>query len=774
VADVLEGEARRRFLESLSMYERQGTREGLEAAVGAVSGLGVAITVGPGRNMHGQRSTVGTATEISHHLAVLLAYLGERPCTECSAPMVRGDEWQCPACSATAPIGKPRHFSPSTYAAACRECHGLGTTRVPRPDKLITRPDRPLCAGAMHSPGFFPGQYLCKAPHGGHDHVVALAERYGFDPDTTPWEEMTPEARQAFLFGDPEPMPIRHQSRNGTEHTGMGTFPGFYGWVRDWDTGGTYTDAEACPECNGARLRKEYAVVTLQGRDMQALSEMPLWRLAETIAPVRRSDSAPEVVEASLRTARKRLQFLLQVGLGYLHLGRPSSTLSAGEAQRIKLAGLLGSGLTSLTVLLDEPSRGLHPTEVGALLEALKELRDEGNTVIVVEHDMLIVRSADHVVDLGPGAGAAGGKLVAEGAPDQVARADTWTGVWLRGEREIGRPSPRRQPSGWLTVRGARENNLQGIDVRLPLGVVVGVCGVSGSGKSTLLIDTLGRALAPAKQTTSVAREPIDPGAHEAIEGAPSRTIIVDQARAGLHTPAAFLGLDRSIRALYAASEDAHALGLDEKQLARRCSACGGWGAIRMDMGFLPHISVPCETCRGTGHIAEAWQVRMRGVSLPEVFGLTIDEVHGLWGGEQRLTRPLEAARDVGLGYLVLRQPAHSLSGGEAQRLKMAKELCRRARSEALYVLDEPTVGQHLEDVARLAAVLHRLADEGHTAVVVEHHPHLLACCDWLVELGPGGGPDGGRVIAEGAPEAVAQGETPTASPLRETLESAA
>ncbi len=247
----------------------------------------------------------------------------------------------------------------------------------------------------------------------------------------------------------------------------------------------------------------------------------------------------------------------------------------------------------------------------------------------------------------------------------------------------------------------------------------------------------------------------------------------MDQARAGVHSPAAFLGLDRSIRSVYAASEDAHALGLDEKQLARGCSTCGGWGAVRMDMGFLPDVSVACETCRGTGHIAEAWEVRVRGVALPDVFGLAIDEAHELLGGEARLARPLEAARDVGLGYLVLRQPAHALSGGEAQRLKIAKELCRRTRAETLYLLDEPTIGQHLEEVARLAGVLHRLADEGHTVVVIEHHPQLLACCDWLLELGPGGGPDGGRVIAEGVPEALARGDTPTAPYLREILEGA-
>jgi excinuclease ABC subunit A len=324
-----------------------------------------------------------------------------------------------------------------------------------------------------------------------------------------------------------------------------------------------------------------------------------------------------------------------------------------------------------------------------------------------------------------------------------------------------------------LTIRGAQENNLRGEAVHLPLGIMVGVCGVSGSGKSTLLVDTLGRALAPKTQTTSVAYEPIKPGAHEAIEGAPARTVIVDQARAGVTSPANYLGLIKPLRALYVASADATSLELDEKAFLHACSVCKGRGSTRTDLGFLPAVHTPCETCRGTGHLPEAWEVRQRGLALPELYGLTIDQVWELFGDEQALARPLGAARDVGLGYLVMRQPAHTMSGGEAQRLKIARELCRRTTAETLYILDEPTVGQHLEDVARLIDVLRKLVDSGHTVVVIEHHPHLLAACDWLVELGPGGGPDGGRVIAADTPENLADGDSPTAPFLREVLEAA-
>jgi excinuclease ABC subunit A len=368
---------------------------------------------------------------------------------------------------------------------------------------------------------------------------------------------------------------------------------------------------------------------------------------------------------------------------------------------------------------------------------------------------------------------------VASGTPREVARTGTITGRWLRGEGLTVTSNGRRRPQGWLAIHGARANNLCGETVELPLGSLVGVCGVSGSGKSTLLIDTLGRALVRRTHTTSFAREPSDPGEHDAIEGAPARCLLVDQARRGVGSPAAFLGLAKPLLKLYAASEDAAALGLDAKQLGRRCSACKGSGQIRLQMGFLPDLFVACETCQGTGNVPEAWQVRLRGLALPEINALTLDQVYDLFGDVDKLARPLAVAREVGLGYLVWRQPAHALSGGEAQRLKIVKELARtprgksvrgRASQETLYILDEPTLGQHMEDVARLAAVLQRLVDAGHSVVVVEHHPHLLAACDWLLELGPGGGPAGGRVVAAGSPEEVARGDTPTAPYLRQTL----
>ena len=679
-------------------------------------------------------------------------------------------------------MAAPRHFSPGVYAAACTTCHGVGTLRAPNPDKLIVHPEKPLCDGAMYSPGFFPKGYLCKPMNGGYEVVQALAEHFGFDPAHTPWNAMSAEAQEAFLFGFPEKLRVVHQSRNGSTSIRRQTYPGFYGWIRDWDTGGTYTDTKVCPDCGGARLRPAYASVALAGHSLHAMTSMTLARLLEVIgdvSPVGISDREGEtpteaLVASSLRTVRQHLAFLLQVGLGYLHLDRDAATLSAGEAQRVKLAGLLGSGLTSLTVLLDEPTRGMHPSEVDALVGALEALRDEGNTVVVVEHDLEVIRAADHLIDMGPGAGGEGGAVVASGAPSEVAHAETATGRWLRGD--LGARASERgrgDPVSWMTIRGARAHNLRGEVIRLPLRAMVGVCGVSGSGKSTLVIDTLGRALAPKKQTTSVASEPMEPGAYDALEGAPRRTIVVDQVKAGVHSPASFFRLTKPLHALFAEGEDAQALGLDAKALGARCSACNGRGVESIDMGFLPTVYTACEVCKGTGYRPEAWGVRLRGVALPDLFEMTIDEVWDRFGDEKKLGPKLEAARDVGLGYLVLRQPGHALSGGEAQRLKIAKDLCRRSSRETLYILDEPTVGQHLEDVARLTAVLHRLVAEEHSVLVVEHHPHLLAACDWLVELGPGGGPDGGRVIASGPPEALARGATPTAPYVRAVLQGA-
>jgi excinuclease ABC subunit A len=793
IRDVLQTEARRRYLESLSMFERQGVRESAEAPVDIITGLGVTLTVAPHRAhlwshipQFTRRNSVGAISELSFHVANLLASLGERQCLKCGAKMKREKMWVCPECNATAPIAKARHFSGAHFASSCGKCSGLGSFQAPQPEKLIIHPKKPLCAGAMWSPGYWPKTYLCKD----QPIIPALGERYGFDPFKTPWKGMSEEAQNAFLFGDDETYVITYQSKStgpmkGKLRTHKWKWRGFFGkdsWLWDWDVHGTYTKTMICPECKGKGLLPEFLAVTLQGHDMYELSEMPLNELEELLKAIPTPPSEIPLAETSLNIARRRLRFLRQVGLEYLHLNRPTGTLSAGEAQRIQLASLLGSGLTSLTILIDEPSRGMHPSELEALREALKELRDEGNTVIVVEHDLLLIRAADYVIDLGPGAGALGGEIVAEGKPDEIIEAKTVTGKWLQDDalklspkRRVLRdwiwPNQRRNPQEWMVVRGARAHNLRGKDVKLPLGTLIGICGVSGSGKSTLLIDTVGRALVKKLHSSSFAREPLEPGEHDSIENSPKRAFVVDQSRSGIRSPAIFLGLVKPVEKIYADCDGAQALGFDEQALSKRCSACNGRGRIRIDMGFLPDEYVECETCKGTGYRPEAWEVRFKGVALPEINAMTLDEVYELFRNEERIAKPLSVARQVGLGYLVWNQPAYTLSGGEVQRLKIVKELYKKTENQTLYILDEPTVGLHMEDVAQLVKVLNQLVDAGHTVVVVEHHPHVLANCDWLIELGPGGGPQGGRVIAEGPPVEVAKMNTPTAPYLEEVLE---
>jgi excinuclease ABC subunit A len=792
VRDVLETEARRRYLETLSLYERQGTRETAEASVDSITGLGVTLTI-KDQVVHRwstlpqftRRNTVGTISELTFHLANVLAALGTRKCLECGTEMYRGDQWDCPKCNASAPIGQPRQFAGGHWTSSCPKCHGLGYLHEAQPEKLIIQPDKPLCAGAMHSPGYWPRTYLCKD----QPIIPELGKQYGFDPFKTPWNQMSEEARKAFLWGDGRTYQFTYISkstgpRKGMERKTKWTWRGFYqpqSWLWDWDFHGTYTNKIDCPECNGAGLRLEFLAVTLQGKNIYELNILPLTKLEALLQAFKTPLGVSSLIETSLRILQKRLRFLRLVGIGYLHLHRPTGTLSAGEAQRVQLASLLGSGLTSLTILLDEPSRGMHPSELEALRSALQELRDEENTVIVVEHDPMIIHAADHIIDMGPGAGAQGGKIIAEGSPADIIKANTTTGKWLDTKRTQSIPvlggtqkqrvlAHTRPPQGWMVVKGAQENNLQGETVRFPLHTLTGVCGVSGSGKSSLLIDTVGRSLVKVTHSSSFSREPLTPGIHDGIENQPKRTLLVDQSRQGIRSPAIFLGLTKPLLKLFAESDDAQALGLDEKTLRKDCSACRGRGHIRIQMDFLPDEWDDCETCQGTGYRPEAWEVRVNGVTLPEINGMTLDEVFENFKDINQIADSLQIVRQVGLGYLVWNQPSYTLSGGEAQRIKIVKELQKKTKHHTLYILDEPTVGLHMEDVARLIQVLNLLVESGNTVIVVEHHPSVLAACDWLIELGPVGGPDGGKVIGTGTPEEVARLKTPTAPYLREVL----
>jgi excinuclease ABC subunit A len=771
VRDVLEAEATRRLLESLSMYERQSVKEGPEPPARRILGLGPTISIRPDGRAPSPRATVGTATELSFHLGVLLAFAGTRGPTAAARP---GDL-------------EPRLFSPSTYEAACLTCHGVGTVPEPRLDRLIVRPDLPLCGGALYSPGYYPQGYLCKPPSYGYWMLQSLAARHGFDPAVTPWNELSEAARHDILHGDEEvPIPARTPG----DEPRMSRWRGIFEIVGSWDLGGMYTDHVTCPACGGGRLRSELLDVRLAGTmNRHDLHRAPVDEVERLLGAVAIPDGVPEHVARSREVVRRRLGFLRQAGLGHLHLDRPARTLSAGEAQRVKLAALLGTELTGMTVLLDEPSRGLHPREVDALADALGDLRDAGNTVILVDHDQRLVDRADRLTVMGPGAGAAGGRVLAEGSVGDVRRLGRERGKGSGTTSEtgatdladmLGPPADgpdrrrRREPTGTLVVHAPSGNNLAGEDVAIPLGVLTGLCGVSGSGKSTLAIDTIARVLAPARLTTSVAYQDIRPGAHAGISGAPSRAVHSDQSRSGIHTPGAFLGVVDPLRTAFADSAEAAARGLEATGLAPDCDACHGRGQVREDMGFLPSLVRPCDACDGTGYRLEVRELVVRGSSLPGLGGRSLADVLETWADIDRIARPLRVATSLGLGYLRLGQPAASLSGGEAQRLRLARELARHTTRPTLFILDEPTLGLHALDVARLLGVLDRLVGEGHSVLVVEHDPVLLAACDRLVELGPGGGPNGGHVIAAGTPEAVAAGSTPTAPYLAAALRATA
>ncbi|MHA1902357.1 MAG: ATP-binding cassette domain-containing protein [Candidatus Thorarchaeota archaeon] len=783
VRDVLQAEAERRFYETLSVYERQGTREGPEAPVESVNGLGVSLSISSRRrrgagywSIYALRTTVGTVTEISNHLEVLYSTIGDRDCPKCRNKLEQSEVWLCSSCGFREPLYKPRDFSPSTYTSACEKCSGVGHTQIPIPEKLIINPEKPICDGAMYSPGYFPKGYFCTETSWAYGALRTLGIRYGFEPATTPWNELSADAQSAFLYGDPNPTPMEISymgTRSGKRMriTRKGRWAGFYKWVSNWDIGGTYTKRQPCDRCSGTGLRYKYLDVKIKGYNIHELKVMQLSKLHSVLKNLKLIIVKDSNARQSLEKILKRFAFLERVGLGYLHLNRVASTLSAGEAQRIILSSLLGSGLTSLTILLDEPTRGMHPSEVEALLEILKELRDEGNTVVVVEHDPVMIRGADEIIDIGPQSGTAGGEIVATGTISEVMKSGSITANWLDGTRRTSLNEDYRIPIAWMKVTGAKANNLRNIIAEIPIGVLTGICGVSGSGKSSLLVDTVGRELAPKKLTTSVSYEPTEPGEHESIEGRPHRTIILDQGRKGIRNPGQALGLLPPLVKLYSESEDANAFGVSEKSLTEKCTVCDGQGRIRIDMGFLPDVYTECETCKSTGRSPEAWDVRIKGISLPELNSLTLRELYDMFSDEESITRRIKPALDVGLGYLVFHQPSVTLSGGEIQRLKIAQELLKKAQTGTLYIIDEPTVGQHLEDVDRLLGILRRLVEEGNSVVVIEHHPNVLAACDWLIELGPGGGVEGGTIIASGTPSAISKLDTPTAPYLRELME---
>jgi excinuclease ABC subunit A len=677
----------------------------------------------------------------------------------------------CPEHGTTLPEIEPRIFSFNSPYGACPKCSGLGYRQEVDPD-LVLDLDKSLADGAVVPWAASTAEY--------YDQLLrSLAQAYGVDWKA-PLRQLPRSFVKVLLYGSDRPIRLRYHNRYGILRSYETEFEGVVHYLerryRETDSEAVKEEIERymslvpCPECRGARLKRESLSVRVGGRNIAEVTALTVRQCLEFFDQLRLSEREELIAHQVLKEIRSRLGFLVNVGLDYLTLDRMANTLSGGEAQRIRLATQIGSGLMGVLYVLDEPSVGLHQRDNHRLVETLKRLRDLGNTIIVVEHDEDTIRSADWIVDIGPGAGKHGGEVVVSGTLEDVLREKrSVTGRYLAGERRIPVPARRRPPQDkWLVVRGAREHNLKGIDVAFPLGLFVCVTGVSGSGKSTLVDDILYRALAQKVMGTRVR-----PGAHDGLEGwhHVDKVIDIDQSPIGRtprSNPATYTKTFDLIRELFASTPEARMRGYGPGRFSfnvrgGRCEACEGDGIVRIEMHFLPDVYVPCEVCKGKRYNRETLQVLYRGKSIADVLEMTVDEALEFFSAIPRLRRKLQTLQDVGLGYIQLGQPA-----------KLAAELSRRDTGRTLYILDEPTVGLHFADVERLLQVLHRLVDAGNTVVVIEHNLDVIKTADWVIDLGPEGGELGGRVIAEGTPEEVAaQDHSYTGQFLRKVLDPA-
>jgi excinuclease ABC subunit A len=678
-------------------------------------------------------------------------------------------KFACPVCGYSLPELEPRLFSFNNPMGACPRCDGLGTISFFDPRRIVAFPELSLASGAIRG-WDRRNQFYFQLLQG-------LAAHYGFDLEA-PFAELPEAVRKVVLEGSGRERIrfVYHGDRGNKfvrEHVFEGVIPNLERRYRETDSAvvreelAKFLNTRACPECEGTRLRHEARNVTVAGKTIYEVSALPLAQAVRYFEGVSLPGARQAIAGKIVREILNRLQFLNNVGLDYLSLDRAADTLSGGEAQRIRLASQIGSGLTGVMYVLDEPSIGLHPRDNVRLLDTLARLRDIGNSVIVVEHDREAIASADHVVDMGLGAGEHGGRVIAEGTPTEIAaHAESLTGQYLSGRRRIEIPALRHRASEarYVTIGGATGNNLKHLTAKLPVGLLVCVTGVSGSGKSTLVIDTLYHAAA--RQIYGSAAEPAP---FESIEGLEwfDKVVNVDQSPIGRtprSNPATYTGLFAPIRDLFAGVPAARERGYGPGRFSfnvkgGRCESCQGDGVLKVEMHFLPDIYVPCDACRGKRYNRETLDVRYRGRNIDDVLQMTVEQATEFFSAVPAVARKLQTMLDVGLGYLTLGQSATTLSGGEAQRVKLALELSKRDTGRTLYILDEPTTGLHFHDIDLLLRVLHRLRDHGNTVVVIEHNLDVIKTADWIIDLGPEGGDGGGRVVAEGTPGEVGRNE---------------
>jgi excinuclease ABC subunit A len=671
----------------------------------------------------------------------------------------------CPVCGYSVPPLEPKLFSFNNPAGACPACDGLGVQEFFDPQRVVLHPQLSLAGGAVRGWDRRNEHYF--------QLIQSLSRHYGFDIET-PWTELPAHVQQLLLEGSgTESIGFSYREggrRTRKRHPFEGILPNLTRRYRETESPmvreelARYLSIRPCPECQGTRLSRAARFVFIAERSLPEVAHLTVGRALEFLEGLSLPGWRGEVAAKVVKGMVQRLRFLCDVGLEYLTLDRNAETLSGGESQRIRLASQVGSGLTGVMYILDEPSIGLHQRDNRRLLATLKRLRDLGNTVIVVEHDEEAIREADHVVDLGPGAGAHGGELVAQGTPRDIeAHPASITGQYLSGRRRIEVPDlrPRPDPGRLLRIVGARGNNLRNITAEIPLGLFTCVTGVSGSGKSTLIVDTLFGHTAARLNGVRVDAAPC-----ERIDGLEhiDRVIDIDQSPIGRtprSNPATYTGLFAPLRELFAQVPEARARGYDGGRFSfnvkgGRCEACQGDGVIRVEMHFLPDVYVPCDVCKGQRYNRETLEIRYRGKNIHEVLEMTVEEALRFFQNVPAVAAKLHTLADVGLAYVRLGQNATTLSGGEAQRVKLSRELAKRATGRTLYILDEPTTGLHFHDVAQLLAVLHRLRDEGNTIVVIEHNLDVIKTADWVIDLGPEGGEGGGEVIVSGTPEAVA------------------